>query len=165
MWTIVKFKKKELNIFLTDLQSKLMGSIKYYLPKVKKTIKRNKCFINKTSYLMEDYIFVYHENFCNPKILNYLKNSRGLVYFLNDYIYSQKNIIEFINYCKKNEDQNGFIKKSLIELINKKYYKFKSGPFENMIFQLLEKKEKDLRVRVGKFDNFLLINNYNFEAI
>ena len=165
MWAIVKFKKKELNIFIKDLQSKLIGNLNYYLPKVKKTIKKNKCFIDKTSYLLEDYIFVYHENFSNPKILSYLQNSKGLIYFLNDYIYSQKNIKEFIDYCKKNEDQNGFIKKSLIELINKKYYKFKSGPFENMIFQLLEKKEKDLRVRVGKFDNFLLINNYNFEAI
>tara|TARA_B100000953_G_C17878592_1_gene377235 strand:- start:67 stop:564 length:498 start_codon:yes stop_codon:yes gene_type:complete len=165
MWTIVKFKKKELNTFLKDLQSKLIGNIKYYLPKEIKTIKKNKSFVNKTSYLLEDYIFVYHKNFSNPKILSYLKNSKGLIYFLNDYIYSQKSINDFIVHCKKHEDQKGFISKSLSELINKKYYKFKSGPFENMIFQLLEKREKDLRVRVGKFDNLLLINNYNFEAI
>ncbi|MAT36804.1 MAG: hypothetical protein CL420_02080 [Acidimicrobiaceae bacterium] len=165
MWAIVKFKKNELNILLKDLQSKLVGNIKYYLPKVKKTIKKNKCFIDKTSYLLEDYIFVYHKNFNNPNILSYLKNSKGLIYFLNNYLYSQKSINDFIVHCKKNEDQKGFIRKSLSELINKKYYKFKSGPFENMIFQLLEKREKDLRVRVGKFDNLLLINNYNFEAI
>ncbi len=165
MWAIAKFKKKELNLFLRELQTKLVGNFVYYLPKIQSTIKKKKSFINKTSYLLGDYIFVYNESFNNPKNMNYLKNLKGLVCFLNNYKFSQKNIIQFINYCKKNEDKNGFIEKSLIELILKKYYKFKSGPFENMIFQLLEKRGTDLRVKVGKFDNLIIENNYNFEAV
>jgi len=165
MWTIVKFKKKELNIFLKILKKKLSGNIEYYLPKAKKTERKNSKFIEKTFYILNDYAFIYHKNFSNPKTINYLNNSKGVIYFLSNYLYCQNEIVKFINHCKNNEDDKGFINKSLNEIIKEKYYKFKSGPFESMIFQLLEKRKKELKIKLGKFDNLLIKNNYNFEPV
>ena len=63
--------------------------------------------INKEFKLLWDYLFYFHENLNNEKMLNSLSYSRGLKYFLNGYVGSQKDIQIFINKCKEYENSKG----------------------------------------------------------
>ena len=43
MWAIIKFENKNLNLLKQDIQKKLNGKVKFYLPKIKiKDFKKNK---------------------------------------------------------------------------------------------------------------------------
>ncbi len=53
-------------------------------------------------------------------MLTILKNSKGLKYFLTDSKTNQEEIISFIDYCKKNQDLDGYIKQSFFEFQNMK---------------------------------------------
>ena len=62
---------------------------------------------------------------------------------------NQKNIIEFINYCKTFENEKGYLTQSFFKTIITKKAKFISGPFTNMIFEILEKQKNKLKILVG----------------
>ena len=100
MWTILKFEKREFSFLKKDFQKKLGNDLIFYSPKIliEKNIKNN--IIKKKYSVLGDYIFLYH-NKINCKILNYLKFSRGLNYFLQGFLTSQKEIVFFIDRCKK----------------------------------------------------------------
>ena len=51
---------------------------------------------------------------------------------------SQKNILDFIDLCKKNSDKDGFLNQSFFNLIKERKGVFIDGPFTNMIFEILE---------------------------
>ncbi len=165
MWVVAKIKSNETNLFLKDLKNNLTGNFKYYFPKTKKTIKKKQKFIDKSINLLDQYLFIYHEKFQDPNLIKYLKNLRGLTYFLNNYNLCQTNIKDFINLCKNNEDQDGFVKKSLVDLLPNKFYKFRNGPFESFIFQLIEKSKNKIKIKVGSFDNLLIKNNYDYDTV
>ena len=59
---------------------------------------------------------------------------------------------KFVNFCKSNEDKNGFLKQSFFKILKKTKAKFISGPFTQMIFEIIEEKEKKLKI---------LLNNIN----
>ena len=83
-------------------------------------------------------------------MLSILKNIRGLKYFLIDSKINQKEIINFIDYCKKNEDVDGYLKQSFFDFSNIEKGIFLSGPFTNMIFNVIENQRHYLKVLVGK---------------
>ena len=85
MWTVAKFKKKELKIFKEKMIEKFGQEIIFYCPK----IEHNKHFKNNIKkferLLLENYIFCYHPNFSKSTFISNFKFLKGLDYFLDGY--------------------------------------------------------------------------------
>ena len=58
-------------------------------------------------------------------------------------------INNFIEHCKSFENDEGYIKPNFYKFLVNKKAKFISGPFTNMIFEILDKQNKKLKVLVG----------------
>ena len=102
--------------------------------------------------ILNNYIFCKHNKFRDSKLINILKNSRGLIYFLNGCEFNQKELKSFIEFCKSNENSSGFLTQNFFKIIPKAKAKFISSPFAQMVFDVVEDREKKLKV---------LINNIN----
>ena len=166
MWIVAKVKNNEFRVFEKDLIGKLGSSIEFYYPK----IEYNKCFKNKIQrlekYALGNYVFCYNKNFNNSFFLNKFKFTKGLEYFLNGYYQNQNEIIKFIKYCKSLENKKGFLTQAFFKsLINKKG-KFISGPFTNMMFEIIEKQKNKMKIIV---DNVVMTisdnNNYLYRPV
>jgi len=149
MWVVLKYNKNELNFLKQDFKKALGELPIIFQPKIKyqKLIKHKLTFLEKN--ILDDYLICYHEKFKKIKILEILRNLRGLKYFLKDSCNNQKEIISFVNCCKKNQDEDGYIKQSFFELTNIKKGIFLSGPFTNMIFTVIENQKDKLKVLMG----------------
>ena len=149
MWVVAKIKIKNLNIFKKDLAEKIGEDVKFYHPK----LEYNKYFGNRVKkfekFILENYIFCYHEKFKKTNYINKVKFLKGLEYFLEGHIESQQSIIKFIEYCKTFENEKGYLTQLFFKTIIKKKAKFISGPFANMIFEILERKKNNLKILVG----------------
>ena len=149
MWVVAKIKIKNLNIFKKELSEKMGGDIKFYHPKIEyhryfgDQVKRYEKFV------LENYIFCFHEKFKKDFFTSEVKFLRGLEYFLEGYNLNQNNIIDFIKYCKTYENDKGYLTQSFFKSIITKKAKFISGPFTNMIFEILEKQKNKLKILVG----------------
>mgnify|MGYP001353767948 CR=1 FL=1 len=167
MWIILTHKKNELNILFKSLKQKLNDNVSFYQPKVKTSSFKNNKIINKSKPLLNDYIFCFSTSFNLSRNLNNIINSKGLKSLVGDSLGSQKEIVDFINLCKKIEDEDGHVKQNMIlDIVQDEYYKFTSGPFANLIFKLIQKNKKDLRVLIGKVTTTIDIkNNYNFQLV
>ena len=78
--------------------------------------------------------------------------------------YNQKELIEFIEYFKTYEDKNGYIKNNFLNILHDKNYKFTSGPFVNLMFKLIKKNKKNLKILVGNVKTVLNVNsNYHYQ--
>ena len=150
MWIVLKYRKSEFSFLRQDFR-KILGDLpSIFRPKFKyQKLVRNKLhFLEKD--VLDDYLICYHEKFQNSKIMTILKNLRGLKYLLANPKTNQKEIVNFINYCKKNQDENGYIKQSFFEFSNISKGKFLSGPFTNMIFSVIENQKHKLKILAGK---------------
>ena len=149
MWVVAKIKIKNLNTFKKNLAENIGSDIKFYYPK----IEFYKRFGNKVKrfekFILENYIFCYHEKFKKFSSVNEVKFLKGLEYFLEGYNQNQNNIIKFIEYCKSFENEKGYLTQSFFKTIITKKAKFISGPFANMIFEILEKQKNKLTILVG----------------
>jgi len=149
MWVVAKIKSKQLNIFKKNLSEKLGNDIKFYCPK----IQYYSFFGNKQRKLeklaLENYIFCFHSNFKKLSSINNFKFLKGLDYFLSGYYQNQYEILEFIKYCKSFENNEGYLTQNFFKTIITRKAKFISGPFTNMIFEILEKKKNKLQILVG----------------
>ena len=115
---------------------------------------------------MGDYLFCFHENFKNTKLIQQLGFIRGLNFFLDGYKLNQDPIIKFINYCKSFESKDGFIKPSFFEKLISRKAKFISGPFTNMFFDIIEKQKNKLKVIVGNIVTTVPYNkNYLYRPV
>ena len=115
MWTIIKYKKKNLSMLKSDLSNKIGEDIKFYMPKIQlQKTNKNKIYIRE-SFLLGDYVLCYHEKFSNKNIINILKYCRGLKYFLDQYSVYQNEIEDFIKNCKKHENKFGYLKQSFFQ--------------------------------------------------
>ena len=100
---------------------------------------------------MEGYVICFHSKFNNKEIINNLKYARGLKYILEGFKNSQEEILNFINRCKNFEDKEGFITQ---EFFSDEYFtrgKFVSGPFTNLIFEVLTKNSDKIEILIGKY--------------
>ena len=151
MWTVAKIKIKNLNTFKKELAEKVGNDIRFYYPK----IEYFKYFGNKVKrfekYMLENYIFCYHPKFKKTSFVNEVKFLKGLEYFLEGYNQNQNHIIKFIEYCKAFENEKGYLTQSFFKTIVTKKAKFLSGPFANMIFEILEKQKNKLKILIGNF--------------
>ena len=166
MWIVLKYKRKEFGLLKQDFR-KILGDLPlFFRPKYEyqKLVKNKVRFLEKD--ILEDYLICYHEKFQNINMLTILKNSKGLKYFLADSKTDQREIISFIDYCKKNQDLNGYIKQSFFEFQNMKKVLFLSGPFTNMIFNVIENQRNKLKILIGEVTTTITKNsNYLFRSV
>ena len=148
MWLVAKIKSKEVNIFKKELEKKLKTKPLFYDPRIQ-IQKRQKNKITKyNKSILESYIFCFHDSFKDTKSIYKLQFIKGLNFFLNGYNLNQKEIVNFINYCKDFENNEGFIKSLFFKQIISKKAKFISGPFTSMFFDIIEKQKNKLKVIV-----------------
>ncbi len=149
MWVVAKIKLKNLNVFKKDLVKKVGNDIEFYQPK----IEYHRYFGDKVKrfekLILENYIFCYHKRFQKSNFVNQVKFLKGLEYFLHGYNLNQDNIIKFIKYCKSFENEKGYLTQSFFKTIIAKKAQFISGPFTNMIFEILEKQKNKLKILVS----------------
>tara|TARA_B100000029_G_scaffold516438_1_gene629847 strand:- start:1410 stop:1910 length:501 start_codon:yes stop_codon:yes gene_type:complete len=150
MWYIIKYKSSEEALLKEGLREKLGNEIKYYIPKIRyKKFFRNKFKITERK-ILDNYLICYHKEFSKKFILSELRYIRGLQYFLEGCNQNQKNINEFINFCKSFEDDEGYIKPDFFAQCSFKKGKFFSGPFINTIFDIISYQKNKLKVSFGK---------------
>ena len=149
MWTVAKIKKSEIETFKKELIRKIGKDVQFYCPK----IEYHKYFKNKVKRLekfaLENYIFCHHKNFNKLFSINKLKFTRGLEYFLDGHCHSQNEIVKFIKYCRSLENSRGYLTQAFFKAIITKKAKFISGPFTNMLFEIIEKQKNKLKILVG----------------
>ena len=149
MWVVAKIKIKNLNIFKKNITKKVGSDVKFYQPKfeyhkyVGDKVKKFKKFI------LENYIFCYHEKFKKSNYINEVKFLNGLEYFLEGYDKNQVQISKFIENCKFYENDEGYLTQSFFKTMITKKAKFISGPFTNMVFEIIEKQKNKLKILVG----------------
>ena len=164
MWIITKFKINEKNFLINNIKRSTFNEVKIFCPKIKYEIFFKNKLVPKEKLLLGDYIFFYHPNFSNRNFLKRYSYIRGLKYLLTGTSFHQKEIVEFIEYCKTYEDENGFIKNSFLNILHDKNYKFTSGPFTNLMFKLIGKNKKNLKILVGNVKTVLNVNsNYHYQ--
>ena len=112
-----------------------------------KFLKKKVCI--KEVSLLGDYLLCFHKDFSKKSVLTSLKYCKGLKYFLTDFLNSQKEIQKFINKCKENENERGFIKSTFFEYKKNCNYEFISGPFTNMIFSIISEQKSKLKILVN----------------
>ena len=166
MWIVLKYKKNEFNFLKQDFKKALGDLPLIFRPK----IKYQKLIRNKLQFLendiLGDYLICYHEKFKTIHILTILKNLKGLKYFLLNSYNNQKEIINFIDYCKKNQGVDGYLTQGFFQLSNMKKGIFLSGPFTNMIFGVIEKQKDKLKVLIGNVTTTITKNsNYLYRSI
>ena len=161
MWVVLKYKNNELNFLKENLKKKFGQQLKIYQPKIKlqRLIKNKIKFLEKN--LLEDYIFCYHEKFCDKKLILILNNSKGLKYFLKNCHTNQNEIIDFIQSCKKNESDDGYIKQEFFNFANFTRGIFIDGPFTNLVFNVIQKQNKRLKALIGNV-KITIRNDSNF---
>ena len=94
-------------------------------------------------------MFCYNENFRQTSFVNQARYIKGLEYFLNGYHQNQNEIIKFIEYCKTFENKEGYLMPSFFKEIIKQKAKFISGPFTNMVFEIVERQKNKLKILLG----------------
>lgn len=162
MWIVAKIKNNNSEIFKNELSKKTSKKdIIFYEPKYTYELYSKGKKIEKTKSLLENYIFCKHECFLNLST-NSLKFIKGLQFFLDGNFSSQKEINNFIKICKLHEDENGLIKNSFFKRFLTYKGKFVSGPFRNLIFDLIKKNNNDLKISIG---NFLVTVSDKFKYI
>ena len=149
MWVVAKIKKKQLNIFKKNLIDKFGCQTKFYSPKIQyQRYTRNK-LQRFEKLILENYIFCYHQKFNEKKSICEARFIKGLEYFLNGSDLNQNEILKFIGYCKSFESKDGYLKSGFYKQIISKKAKFISGPFTNMIFDIIERQKNKLKILVG----------------
>tara|TARA_B100000902_G_C26981513_1_gene750485 strand:- start:33 stop:530 length:498 start_codon:yes stop_codon:yes gene_type:complete len=149
MWTIAKFNRKKIESFKKDLNIKLGKNYVIYKPKILLKKFSKKKIISKEFNLLGDYLLCFHNEFNNPKTIEKLKYCRGLKYFLPGCIESQKQILEFINKCKKAEDNKGYLSQNFYTLTVDSNYQFITGPFAKNIFQIINIQKNKIDILLG----------------
>ena len=77
------------------------------------------------------------------------KFEKGLEYFLSGYNSNQTEIEKFIEFCKTFENKEGYLTQAFFKNMIAKKAIFTSGPFTNMMFEILEKQKNKLKILVG----------------
>ena len=151
MWIVLKFDKKNLSNLKRDFAIKLDNGVKFYIPKIQLKKYNTKKTVLSERMILGDYLFCFHEKFSKKSILTSLQYCKGLKYILSDFSSSQNEIEKFIKKCIENEDREGYLSPSFFDLINRKSYEFISGPFSNMILNIINQNKISIRAFIGNY--------------
>ena len=165
MWVIVKYNKKEFKTIKNNLKKKLGNEIKFYNPKIKYQRYLRGKLQTLAKDILENYLLCYHPTFANSKSLHSLKYLKGLDYFLEGYRCNQSQILNFINHCQSNENSEGFLNQTFFQNLQSNKAKFVSGPFTNMVFEILERKKNKLKISIGNIVTTVSNKNYLYRPI
>ncbi len=166
MWIILKYKTNCLNYLKNEINKKLNLKIDFYSPKIKfDKIIKGKHLGYRESKLLGDYVLCYNPNFSNKKIIDQIKNIKGLKYILNGYSTCQKEIKDFVYKCKINENEDGFLKQNFFGFELEKTMKFLNGPFSNMIFKIIEVQKRKIQIVLDGKKTTIKKNSYLFSSI
>jgi hypothetical protein len=150
MWVVLKYKSNELETLKKSFSETLEEMPEFYIPKIKyERYVNNKRKVYEKK-ILDNYTICRHYKFKDHKIINQLSNTRGLIYFLSGHQSNQKDLIKFVKFCKSKEDINGFLTQSFFNITKKGKAKFISGPFSQMVFDIIENKEKELKILINK---------------
>ena len=162
MWLIAKVKNKERSLFKKELVKNTNGRACFFEPKIKTCKKKNNAL---PKYLLDEYIFCQSDLFSNKFEVNKFKFTLGLDYFLISSLTFQNQVKNFILKCKKYQDEDGFITNKFFIELEKKNFKFVSGPFLNFLFKIVHYKKNQFLIEVNNkkivFDN----NNTNYSFV
>lgn len=151
MWSVIKFDKKNYHLLKKDIEKKIGNDCIIYRPKILVQKYKNNKLVNKEIDILNDYLFCFHEKLKDRNINQIFKFFRGLKYFLTGYNDElQLEIANFIKKCKSLEDKNGYVSKSFFNLNINSYYKFKSGPFTEQIFRIIEIQKNKINIMLGE---------------
>ena len=159
MWIVGKIKNFQLETVKKNLRKKEKEglSIDLYVPRFVFTKKVKNKFKKIEKYLLDNYIFINLNQNSFDVVNKSLKFTKGLSYILQNFNRDQESINKFINNCKSFEDEKGFIKPSFFSVLKNSKAKFLDGPFSNFVFEVIEKKEKEMKIMLGslkiKFSN------------
>lgn len=165
MWTIIKIERKKINFLKQDLLKKLGDETVFYNPKLLMQKYINNKLYNKELDLLGDYFLCYHKDFERPETLKKVQFCRGLKYILNGFTHSQNEIKDFINKCKKSENKNGYLSQSFFNLKLNNKYKFKSGPFAEKIFKIINFQKNKIEIFMGKIKTTVNREKFLFQPI
>ena len=166
MWLVAKIKRNEIEIFKKDLIKKSGNNIEFYCPKIEYYKHFRKKVQRLEKLALENYIFCYYKDFNDQILVQKLKFVKGLEYFLNGYYQNQSEIVKFINHCKSFENKRGYLTQAFFKNMITKKAKFISGPFANMIFEILEKNKNKLKIVFGNVVTTISDNsNYLYRPI
>ena len=149
MWSIIKFDKKNFHLLRNDLKTKIGKDLIIYRPKILIQKYKNNKLINKEVDIMGDYLFCFHKEFEKKNTVEKLKFLRGLKYFLEGFSEFQKDILFFIQKCKRLEDSKGYISENLYEININENYKFTTGPFAEKIFKIVCLQKNKINILMG----------------
>jgi len=89
-----------------------------------------------------------------------------LEYFLTGCRQNQKEIKDFVNRCKENENSEGFLTQDFFQILKSKEAKFFTGPFTNMIFKIIENQKNRLKILLGNVETTINKNSgYLFRSV
>ena len=148
MWVVIKYKKNQYYSLVKEFVNTFGEDVEFYKPTIrceKPSIKKK--FINKN--LLDDYVFCFHKKLENFQLINILKNLRGLKEIINGHVFNQKEILNFIKMCKSYEDINGFITQEFFNQLEITKGKFVTGPLTNLIFDVVSKNSKKLKISIN----------------
>ena len=165
MWIVAKIKIKELYTFKKKLTEKCDKNIKFYCPK----IVRHKYFGSKIKKfekpILENYVFCHHVKFQEAGAIAKMKYLKGLIYFLNGCEKNQNELIKFIEYCKSFENSDGYLMSTFFKKAIKNRGQFISGPFTNMMFEIIEKQKNKLKIVINNIVTTVSDNKYLYRPI
>ena len=159
MWLILRHKRGELKILKEGIEKKVGNIPELFCPK----IKISKIVKNKTKEFtynfLSDYVFFYDKKFANKSLINNLKNLRGLKTLISNCLNYQRDINDFISFCKSNSDREGCIKSSYFNDLKFEKGVFLNGPFAQIYFDVIENKKNFLKVVINKKATTISKNN------
>tara|TARA_B100001029_G_C14918199_1_gene370447 strand:- start:91 stop:588 length:498 start_codon:yes stop_codon:yes gene_type:complete len=165
MWTVLKFDKKNLYLLKQDLYKKLGKDTKIYIPKLRVQKYKNNKLINKEYNLLGDYLFCYHKSLGYKNIIDSLRYTRGLKYFLEGFIEAQNDIINFIKKCENSESKEGFLSISFFDLEVNRNYKFSTGPFSEKVFKIINLQRNRIKILMGNIKTTIKKKEFLFTPI
>ena len=85
--------------------------------------------------------------------------------FVDGHIQSQKEILEFIDKCKKNEDNDGYLLQDFFDKEINKKYELVSGPFAKKIFSIISLQKNKLLTKIGNIRTTIKTKDFLFRPI
>jgi len=155
LWIVACFKKKEFQILLDSLNVKFKQTLSY-IPKYN--------LDGQCKYLLGNYCFLFNPEF-NKGTLSSNKYLKGLNYFLEGSLYYQNEIKAFIDNLKSFENDKSDIQPDYFYKYLNQSGKFFKGPLKNLLFDVLEKKDKFLKVSIEGWNYPITINNPKLSVV
>ena len=159
MWIVFKYKINQLNILKKSLRDLLGNDLEYFIPRIKYDLIIKTKIKTFQKSILEGYLICFDEKFNDKNIVNRLKYTKGINYILDGFQTSQNEILDFVNKCKKFQDQEGFMKQDFFSKTNFTKARFISGPFTNLVFEVLSQQADKIEILIGKYKTILSKNS------